>query len=104
MFIFSGSNEVAYWLVAALFGIGYGASYPILAAMCANDADNTMVPQTLQLMALSYFIGIFGFPFIAGWMIVEISIVSLLVLICALAAIEATMAALRAAKDQTRTQ
>ena len=59
-----------------------------------------MVPQTLQLMALSYFIGVFGFPFIAGWMIVEISISSLLILLCALATIEATMAILRAAKDR----
>ena len=100
LFIFSGSNEVAYWLVAALFGIGYGASYPILAAMSANDASDTLVPQTLQLFALSYFIGIFGFPFIAGWMIVEIGIVPLLALTCALATIEATMAAFRAANDR----
>ena len=100
LFIFSGSSEVAYWLVAALFGIGYGASYPILAAMAANDADETLVPQTLQLFALSYFIGIFGFPLLAGWMIVEVGILSLLVLICAIAALEATMAAVRAARDR----
>ena len=48
LFIFSGSNEPAYWLVAVLFGVGYGASYPILVAMAANDAETTLVPQTLQ--------------------------------------------------------
>jgi len=104
LFIVSGSNEVAYWAVAALFGIGYGASYPILAAMAANDADQDGVPQTLQLFALTYFIGIFGFPLLAGWMIVEIGILPLLILICAMAAIEASMAAARALKDRAAAQ
>ena len=84
-----------YLLVAFLFGIGYGVSYPILAAMAANDADTDLVPQTLQVFALTYFIGIFGFPLIAGWMIVELGASSLLVLVAALAGIEATMALVR---------
>ena len=103
LFIFSGANQPAYVAVAILFGIGYGASYPILAAAAANDADEDLVPQTLQLFALSYFIGIFAFPLIAGWMIVEISITSLLALIAAIAAIEATMALLRAQRDAAGT-
>ena len=96
LFIFSGSNEPAYWLVAVLFGVGYGASYPILVAMAANDAETNLVPQTLQLFALTYFIGIFGFPLLAGWMIVDVGVMPLLVLVCLLAAIEATMALRRA--------
>ena len=54
-----------------------------------------LVPQTLQVFALTYFIGIFGFPLIAGWMIVELGASSLLVLVAALAGIEATMALVR---------
>lgn len=100
LFVFSGANVPAYSAVAILFGIGYGASYPVLAAMAANDADEALVPQTLQLFALSYFIGIFGFPLIAGWMIVELGIASLLYLIAALAVIEATMALRRALADK----
>jgi hypothetical protein len=101
LFIYSGSHEGAYWLVAALFGIGYGASYPILVAMAANDANDDLVPQTLQLFALTYFIGIFGFPLLAGWMIVEVGIVPILVLICGMAAIEATMAGKRALSNRS---
>lgn len=100
LFILSGSSELAYWLVAALFGIGYGASYPILAAMAANDADSTRVPQTLQLFALTYFVGIFGFPLLAGWMIVETGVTALLILVCAMAALEATLALRRALRDR----
>ena len=71
-------------------------SYPILVAMAAKDADKDLVAQTLQLFALSYFAGIFGFPLIAGWMIVEIGSTVLLTLIALLAAIEASLALRRA--------
>lgn len=103
LFLFSGSSQPAYVAVAILFGVGYGASYPILAAMAANDAIDDLVPQTLQLFALTYFIGIFGFPLVAGWMIVDVGIVPLLALITALAAIEATMALLRVRKEVAAT-
>jgi len=96
LFIFSSGNEALYLLVAFLFGIGYGASYPILTAMTANDAREDLLPQTLQLFALTYFIGIFAFPLIAGWMIVEVGTTPLLYLVAVMAAIEATMAFKRA--------
>ncbi|MFT6945549.1 MAG: hypothetical protein ACJAUW_002131, partial [Yoonia sp.] len=37
-------------------------------------------------------VGIFGFPLIAGWMIVEVGTVALLMFIAVLALIEATLA------------
>jgi len=49
-------------------------------------------PQTLQLLALSYFAGIFGFPLTAGSLIVDVGPTPLLVLVAVLAAIEATLA------------
>lgn len=96
LFLFMGNSAVLYIAVAILFGIGYGVSYPILAAMASNDADKALIPQTLQLFAFAYFIGIFGFPLIAGWLIVEFGTGALLWLIIALAFIEASMAARRA--------
>ena len=74
LFLFIDGSRVLYITSAVLFGIGYGASYPVLAAMAANDAEEGLVSRTLQLFALTYFIGIFGFPFVAGWMIVDFSI------------------------------
>lgn len=96
LFIFSGASLPLYLLVAILFGIGYGVSYPILVAMAANDAREDLSAQTLQVFALSYFVGIFGFPLIAGWMIVDVGATPLLVVVAALAAVEATMALRRA--------
>ncbi|WVX47586.1 hypothetical protein ROLI_006570 [Roseobacter fucihabitans] len=92
VFIFSGAIFPLYLMVAFLFGIGYGISYPILVAMAANDAREDLGAQTLQLFALTYFVGIFGFPLIAGWMIVEVGTRPLLIVIAILAMMEATLA------------
>ncbi len=92
VFLFSGASLPLYLLVAVLFGIGYGVSYPILVAMAANDAHDDLSAQTLQVFALTYFVGIFGFPLVAGWMIVEVGTAHLLVFIAILALIEATLA------------
>lgn len=96
LFMMSGSNIPLYWAIAFLFGIGYGVSYPVLAAMAAGDADEELLAQTLQVFALTYFIGIFGFPLIAGWLIVEMGSSALLILVAILAGAEATMALMRA--------
>jgi len=64
--------------------------------MAANDAEEHLGPQTLQLFALTYFFGIFGFPLVAGWVIVEFGSIPLLVFVAVLAAIEATTALRRA--------
>lgn len=92
LFYFMPNNELLYILVAVLFGLGYGVSYPILVAMAANDADEELLPQCLQLFSLTYFIGIFGFPLIAGWIIVEVGTATLLVIVALMASIEASMA------------
>lgn len=92
LFMVSGGSHVLYVAVALLFALGYGASYPILVAMAANDAEDHLGPQTPQLFALSYFVGIFGFPLVAGWMIVELGPAPLLALTATLALIEAFIA------------
>ena len=96
IFIFSGDSLPLYLLVAVLFGVGYGVSYPILVAMAAQDAREDLGAQTLQIFALTYFIGIFGFPLVAGWMVVETGSGPLLVLVAVLAAVEASLALRRA--------
>lgn len=85
---------------AILFGVGYGVSYPILKAMAANDADPALMSQTLQVFGLTYFIGIFGFPFIAGWIFAENGLTMLLSVALAMAAVECLLATARHFKDQ----
>ena len=95
LFMVLGDSELLYLLGAALFGIGYGVSYPIVKAMAANEADTRLMPQTMQLFGLSYFIGVFGFPFVAGWIIVKASIFAMLLVSLILALTEAGLAVRR---------
>lgn len=101
LFIVSGGSSMLYMAVAFLFGIGYGVSYPILAAMAAQDSAEDLMPQTLLLFALSYFVGIFGFPLVAGWIIVEAGSMMLLILVASLAFIEASMALVRGSRARS---
>jgi MFS family permease len=91
-----GNSFPLYILVAILFGIGYGASYPILVAMAAADANAKLVPQTLQLFALTYFIGLFGFPLLAGFIITTWGSLTVLILTALMAITEASLALRRA--------
>ena len=92
LFIVMGNSSTLYILVAILFAIGYGASYPILVAMAAADADKSLIPQTLQLFALTYFIGLFGFPLLAGAMLTQWGSLPVLIITATMAIIEATLA------------
>jgi len=83
-----GESDVLYVLAAVLFGIGYGVSYPIVKAMGANDASPDIMSQTLQIFGVAYFIGVFGFPFAAGWVINNFSMIALLWIAVVMAAIE----------------
>jgi len=51
-----------------------------------------LVAQTVQLFSLTYLIGIFGFPYVAGWLLVDYGIPVLLGVVATLAMIEATIA------------
>lgn len=66
--------------------------------MDAYDADQEIIQQTLQLFSSTYFIGVFGFPVIAGWLIVEVGLVPLLSVVAVLAATEAGLALRRHSK------
>lgn len=100
LFLVLEDSRLLYVIGAILFGIGYGVSYPIVKAMAANDAEPTLMSQTLQVFGFAYFIGVFGFPFAAGWIITETNIAVLLCIALAMAAVECLLATLRHLGDQ----
>ena len=63
-----------------------------MALMVANEARPEIIQQTLQLFGLSYFIGLFYFPFIAGHMIVQGGMFILLWTVFGLAVLECALA------------
>lgn len=56
-------------MTAALLGVGYGLNYSVINGLAANEAPPGLTAQALLLFSLSYFIGVFGFPFITGTLI-----------------------------------
>jgi len=43
----------------------------VINGLAANEAPPGLTAQSLLLFSLSYFLGVFGFPFVAGKLIVD---------------------------------
>lgn len=82
-------GATAYLLAAGAFGVGYGVIYPILNGLAANDVSPAYAPQSLLLFSLAYFIGVFGFPALAGRIIVQHGVSALLAVMVLIAAANA---------------
>jgi MFS family permease len=85
MFGFVVDSSVSYVLAAVMLGIGYGLTYSVINGLAANEAPNGTTAQSLLLFSLSYFIGVFGFPLLAGKIIVEQGMATLLLTVLAVA-------------------
>ena len=74
---------------AVLLGTGYGLVYPIIEAQAVNDSDAMHRHAALTWFVTSYFIGVFGFPALGGWLLVHMGKGMLLALIglCGLTAL-----------------
>nr|BFD40587.1 MFS transporter [Pseudomonas sp. FFPRI_1] len=78
LFLFAVDSSASYLLAAAVLGVGYGLTYSVINGLAANEAPSASTSQSLLLFSLSYFIGVFGFPLLAGRIIVESGIQTLL--------------------------
>ncbi|MBM5457419.1 MFS transporter [Pseudomonas sp. P66] len=64
-------DNLGYLLAAALLGVGYGLNYSVINGLAANQAPAGLTPQALLLFSLAYFLGVFGYPWLAGNLIVS---------------------------------
>jgi hypothetical protein len=85
MFGFMVDDGLSYVLAAVMLGVGYGLTYSVINGLAANEAPSGTTAQSLLLFSLSYFIGVFGFPLIAGKIIVEQGMATLLYAVLAVA-------------------
>ncbi|ADR59253.1 MFS transporter [Pseudomonas sp. YQ_6] len=63
-----------YLAMAMLLGVGYGLNYSVINGLAANEAPVGLTAQALLLFSLSYFIGVFGFPYVASQLITQLGI------------------------------
>ncbi|QKZ04249.1 MFS transporter [Pseudomonas eucalypticola] len=96
MSMYSINSPATYLLAAVLLGVGYGLTYSVINGLAANEAPAGKTAQSLLLFSLSYFIGVFGFPLLAGKIIVSDGMQALLstILFVALANWSITLARL----------
>jgi MFS family permease len=81
LFVINEGNVQLYMLASAIFAVGYGLSYSTLNAIGVNIAETKGLPISAasQIFTLFYFVGIFGFPFIAGQIIAVASVNAMLI-------------------------
>ncbi len=85
LLLFGVDGSASYLLAAVVLGVGYGLTYSVINGQAANEAPTGCTSQALLLFSLSYFIGVFGFPWLAGKIIVESGIQALLLTVLAVA-------------------
>jgi MFS family permease len=85
LFAFGVHSGFTYLLAALMLGVGYGLTYSVINGLAANEAPTGSTSQALLLFSLSYFIGVFGFPLLAGKIIVEQGMATLLLTLLAVA-------------------
>ncbi len=85
MFRFVVDDAFTYLMAAVVLGIGYGLTYSVINGLAANEAPEGSTSQALLLFSLGYFVGVFGFPLLAGKMIVEQGLPTLLLTVLAVA-------------------
>jgi MFS family permease len=78
-----------------LLGLGYGLVYTVIQTQVVNDAPEAHRTGALTWFVLSYFVGIFGFPALGGWLIVHWGTQAFLVVVLACALMELTLALAR---------
>ena len=92
MFIFLTDSALWYLVSAGVLGVGYGLTYVVIKGWAANEAPEGLMPQALLLFGLSYFLGVFGFPLVAGVLIVWGGVLAMLYVLLALALLDASIA------------
>lgn len=85
LFAFGVHSGFTYLLAALMLGVGYGLTYSVINGLAANEAPTGTTSQALLLFSLAYFIGVFGFPLLAGTIIVEKGMATLLLTVLAVA-------------------
>ena len=80
---------------AILLGLGYGLVYSVIQTQAVNDAPAEHRNAALTWFVVAYFLGIFGFPVLGGWLIVHVGTAGFLTAVLLFALAETGLALLR---------
>lgn len=71
IFVFNRGSAILYIIGTIIFAVGYGLSYSTLNGMAVNLAGERSLSASVssQVFTIAYFVGLFGFPYVAGLLI-----------------------------------
>jgi predicted MFS family arabinose efflux permease len=72
-------SSFTFIITTIIFGVGYGLTYSVLNGIVANIKQTDHLQAALLIFPLAYFIGLYGFPYIGGWLLVRWDVTTLLV-------------------------
>jgi MFS family permease len=70
-FSFVGANALLYGIASTALGSSYGLVYPLIQAHAVNLTSPELRDKVLAYFSFSYFVAVFGFPLVGGWVIVR---------------------------------
>lgn len=94
LLLWNRGSMALYVAASFLFATGYGLTYATLNAMAVNVAQacGLPVPIASQVFTLGYFVGVFGFPYVAGVLIAASGVNSALFMMLALMGLNLALA------------
>lgn len=94
LFLFGVSYSAVFHVFAAILtGFGYGLAYPVIQTWAVNKTEPCHRHAALCWFVLAYFVGIFGFPVVGGWILNRFGLTSLLFSIVIIAVAEFAISA-----------
>jgi MFS family permease len=87
-FLIVGRDSLVYGASSGLLGLSYGLVYPLIQGRAADSAPAGLQHWTLWYFSLAYFVGVYGFPLVAGIIIVLGGYQALLASLLVIAAVE----------------
>jgi len=70
-FSFVGGSALLYGMAATALGSSYGLVYPLIQAHAVNLTAPELRDKVLAYFSFSYFVAVYGFPLVGGWVIVR---------------------------------
>lgn len=92
VYAFLDHGGVSFSITTIVFAIGYGLTYSVLNGIVANIDETAFLQKALLIFPISYFVGLYGFPFVGGWIISTIGVDALLIVLLALGLVEWSLA------------
>ncbi len=80
--IFNSSNSILYFVSAVCLGTSYGLAYPLIKTYAVKVSSENDRHDVLSFFTLSYFVGVYFYPMVAGFVLSQFGDTGYLLSLC----------------------